>query len=1117
MSKFKKFFTILVAIAMVVTIAPVGSAQTVDLQAQIASLLAQIQALQTQLAGQASVPAAYSFASNLTIGSKGADVTALQTILVSKGHLTMPAGVAMGYFGPLTQAALGKYQAAVGISPTAGYFGPRTRAYVNSLAAAPVTPVTPVAPVVTPLSVTVAVGTPVAGNVLMGEANRVVSQINFAASADADTNITALVVRSLGTARLAAQDIASVKVFDGTKQIGLTQTMVDGRATFTFAPAILISKGTVKTLGIAVDIVTTAQAMATVKMGVESSADVSGAAFTGVFPVVGNTFNILPGGSLGTLTVSVGPVIPVTTGRIGDKDVILGNFVVSAGTEENLDVTQFNVGYLTTGITAILDSDVVNIRVKVGGVLQGTSANFANRRATIDFPTPVRINKGETKTFQVIGDIAAGVARNIELRAEVSSVFARGVTSGAGLGGPATAFNLTITNRIAIDKGLLSVMVSTASPSGGAATIVKSTMAQTLGVYDVRAIGESVLVNTVNLVFLAATGATEIGTITSVGLYNEAGGLLSNFVSLPADDGNNRWGLASNSFTLNWTVPANTTQRLHVRGVTSGITGPTPSATVRVQLVNTGSPSVAIISTGLSSSGLEGPNNITLASTLALPPISVNQMGTFANVGDIVTTPFNQNVLGPTSQVITGTLRITASNEDQRLRTVVLTGVVTPSGNVAGLLSSVALFDGLTQVTNFIAPVTDVVTFAAADILVPTTFTNNTPKTLNIVANVISPVPVEASTLRWTLATAGSQLEMIGVISGTVAQKASGVVDLRVNASAFNAGGLYTFRSNVLEVKIAADSPSGTIARGTFTSVARFDLESKGANQNLGVDTLVFTSTVGLPPALISSVTATGVLNSATLFRLFDRDGGIPIATTRFLNVADGTIRFSGIPDGALTVTFGQVRKISLQITTTDQGLWPTNASMQWAVRTAASAVVGSVGTLLLTGNSDIGTVVALQTGTTVGVAGVSGGLKRTGTVSNAFIPGTDAAYIDHVSAATVVSAGNIRIAIGGTAGTGLGFTVGSIVVTGDADVGTTIGLPTGSVLNPRKTNAAGSITTFGVDGAYLRTTDAALAAGDTRLSLGNTLITGLNWQGGVGFGGATYSIPANAPTVTIQ
>ena len=75
------------------------------------------------------VPAsAAGFTQNLTVGSTGAEVTQLQTVL----------GVTpvTGYFGPITKAAVVKYQVANGV-PGTGYVGPLTRGVLNG--AAPVT------------------------------------------------------------------------------------------------------------------------------------------------------------------------------------------------------------------------------------------------------------------------------------------------------------------------------------------------------------------------------------------------------------------------------------------------------------------------------------------------------------------------------------------------------------------------------------------------------------------------------------------------------------------------------------------------------------------------------------------------------------------------------------------------------------------------------------------------------------------------------------------------------------------------------------------------------------------------------------------------------------------
>ena len=120
-------FAIALSLVVVATTAPAKADAVSDLQAQIASLTAQLSAL----AGS-SATASATFTSNLTVGSNGAQVTALQTWLIAKGY-SIPAG-ATGYFGPQTKAALAAYQVASGITPAAGYFGPITRAKVNAAA-----------------------------------------------------------------------------------------------------------------------------------------------------------------------------------------------------------------------------------------------------------------------------------------------------------------------------------------------------------------------------------------------------------------------------------------------------------------------------------------------------------------------------------------------------------------------------------------------------------------------------------------------------------------------------------------------------------------------------------------------------------------------------------------------------------------------------------------------------------------------------------------------------------------------------------------------------------------------------------------------------------------------
>lgn len=113
-------------VAMTFVAAAPAKADTVsDLQAQIAALQAQLSALSSSSSSTGSC----AFNTDLTMGAKGADVTALQNWLIKAGY-SIPAG-ATGYFGSQTKAAVAAYQAAKGISPAVGYFGPMTRASVN--------------------------------------------------------------------------------------------------------------------------------------------------------------------------------------------------------------------------------------------------------------------------------------------------------------------------------------------------------------------------------------------------------------------------------------------------------------------------------------------------------------------------------------------------------------------------------------------------------------------------------------------------------------------------------------------------------------------------------------------------------------------------------------------------------------------------------------------------------------------------------------------------------------------------------------------------------------------------------------------------------------------------
>ncbi len=118
-----------------------ASAQTSpDIAAQAQALMAQIMQLQQQLGLSSGTPVSGVCYSGITVkpGSSGAAVTALQQFLAADPSI-YPEGTVSGYYGKLTQAAVGRWQAKNGIvssgSPSTNGFGsvgPRTAAAMKA-------------------------------------------------------------------------------------------------------------------------------------------------------------------------------------------------------------------------------------------------------------------------------------------------------------------------------------------------------------------------------------------------------------------------------------------------------------------------------------------------------------------------------------------------------------------------------------------------------------------------------------------------------------------------------------------------------------------------------------------------------------------------------------------------------------------------------------------------------------------------------------------------------------------------------------------------------------------------------------------------------------------------
>lgn len=134
------------------------------------SLKAAIIALAIVAVGASTANAAFN--TNLTVGSTGADVSALQSWLISKGFSipSISSGAATpGYFGSQTKSAVVLYQASVGL-PSTGFVGPLTRGILNGSSVPSTAPVAMGCPIGFKCIAdgTTAPATPVVGGPLVG-------------------------------------------------------------------------------------------------------------------------------------------------------------------------------------------------------------------------------------------------------------------------------------------------------------------------------------------------------------------------------------------------------------------------------------------------------------------------------------------------------------------------------------------------------------------------------------------------------------------------------------------------------------------------------------------------------------------------------------------------------------------------------------------------------------------------------------------------------------------------------------------------------------------------------------------------------------------------------------
>ena len=646
-----------VATLLVMVGAPLANAQsTSSLQAQIATLLAQIQTLQAQLGTSTSGAAmTYNFTSDLTVGSTGSQVMQLQQFLIAKGDLVLATPTT--YFGALTQAALAKFQAANGITPSVGYFGPKTRAFVNSMSTGTTTGTgTTTVPTGAPLTIGIDAQTPGATNIAAGAVNTPVLKLDFTAGATPVT-VTNLVLNRTGLSQ--DSDLNNVYLYSGATKLASNLGFNNGAITFSNGAGLFtVPANSTMVITVSVDVEAgTAGTGHIFQIGLASAANVTGGTFTGNFPLNGSQFTIATVNNLATLTIN-SAANGSTTVNAGQLNDLVGQMTIQAGNNP-VKVVSVNV----TNIGSVTPSYLQNVKLMNGSTQLGAtiSSLSSNNIATFDLSgAPLMLTSGQSATLSLYADVTGGVNRNFQFTIQQSSdIQAVDTTYGVGIGATTTiagGFPIQF-SQVTINNGGVVVSRDTASPT---TNVVAGNTNQVLAKFDVLASGDSIKFTQLN--FSVAGGQA----VNNFRVVDDQGAQIGTTVNLTAGSTT----VSEGTGNLNYIIPANTTRVLTVYGdlnatstgtlaVTFGASGTAAQSYTTYQSVAGGVPSIPGNTLNILSAG----TNLIVSQNYALgTPVSASAGAQGVKIGSYTLTAGQVNPVNLTGITLTATSSLGTSN-----------------------------------------------------------------------------------------------------------------------------------------------------------------------------------------------------------------------------------------------------------------------------------------------------------------------------------------------------------------------------------------------------------------------------------------------------------------------
>jgi len=469
--------------------------------------------------GSSQTSTAYTFTKNLTLGSKGPDVKALQQFLNSKGYIVAKSGAGSPgneseYFGPATKAALIKFQRDNNITPAYGYFGPKTRAVVNSMVSGGVSGSTG-GGVTLPagFNVSLAANTPNAGTVVANQVVADLASFTFSNGSSNPVTVNSLTVTRIGVS--SDNSLLNVYLYQGSNRLTDGASVVNNKVTFTNSSGLfVVPANSTVTVTVKADIASTTPGQ-TVGFAIMSASDVltqGNVEVKGQFPLNGNLMTVALVSDLLTVTMPV-------SGIDGAGATINAGTVNAIVWKASLSVSQ-RPAYLKyvkfRQIGSVQQDALQNIALYIDGNKVSNSSMQSDGTVAFDMNSnPVVLNTG-AHTMELHADIVKGSSRTFSFSIQVPSDIVI-VDSNYRVAVKPTGSSFPISaSSTAINAGSVSI---TTDPSFTANETLSQASNLTLGQWIAKAYGEDVRVGQLQ-VELKLTGTTTAGNyINNVALY----------------------------------------------------------------------------------------------------------------------------------------------------------------------------------------------------------------------------------------------------------------------------------------------------------------------------------------------------------------------------------------------------------------------------------------------------------------------------------------------------------------------------------------------------------------------------------------------------------------------